>query len=147
MESNKRVHNKRATFDYTITEQFEAGLVLKGDEIKAFRNGKASLNGAYIRPLVLGESGEAELWLINAHFSGADEPDRSRKLLVHRHELDRLIGRVTEKGLTLVPIDLHLRRGRVKVNCALARGKRLYEKREAIRRRDVDREIRRDLKQ
>lgn len=146
MKSSRQADNKRARFDYEILEDLEAGLVLTGEEVKAFRAGKANINAAFVRPLQSGPDRSVELWLINAQFSGTTEPDRSRKLLVHRKELDRLIGRVQEKGLTLVPIEMYLSRGKVKVRVGLGRGKKQFEKRETIKRRDIDRELRRSLK-
>ena len=142
--AGRRYENKRARFDFEIDEDFEAGLVLSGPEVKSFRAGKVSLNGAFVRPLNLG-AGVPELWLINSSFSASPDPDRSRKLLVHRKELDRLIGRITEKGFTLVPLALYLSRGRVKLSVGLGRGKKQFEKRETIKRRDVERELRRSI--
>ncbi len=146
MSSQRRVENKRAFFDYQVLETIEAGLVLTGEEIKSFRAGQVSLNAAFVRPLQSGERQQVELWLINGHFAQTQEPDRSRKLLVHRQEIDRLIGKVQEKGLTLIPIELYLRHGRLKVSVGLARGKRQFEKRETLKRRDLDRELRRTVK-
>jgi SsrA-binding protein len=140
MTKQRHVDNKKAQFDYEIGETFEAGLVLLGSEIKAFRAGQASIQAAFVRPL-----GD-ELWLINSHFTKTPEPDRTRKLLAHRKEIDRYLGKVAEKGLTLVPLELYIKRGRVKVLVGLGKGKKQFEKREAIKKRDVDREIRRGLK-
>lgn len=139
----RRVDNKRARFDYAVEETIDAGLVLTGQEVKAFRGGRVSLSGAFVRPLGSGKGKQQELWLINAHFSGTEVPDQSRKLLLHRKEIDRFLGKINEKGLTLIPLDLHLERGRVKLTAGLARGKKQYEKRETIKKRDVEREIRR----
>lgn len=144
--NNRRVENKRARFDYEINETVEAGLVLRGSEIKAFRAGLAGLNAAFVRPLTSSPNGQPELWLINAHFAKTEEPDRSRKLLVHRKEIDRYLGKVQEKGFTLVPLEMYLSKGRVKVLVGLGKGKKQFEKRETIKRRDVDRELRRGLK-
>ena len=123
--------NKRARFDYTIEDKFEAGLVLRGWEVKSVRAGRAQINLAhiYIR--------DGELFLCNAHMNPADqvcthetlETNRTRKLLMHRREIMKLIGRVERSGYTLVPLDLHFTRGRVKCTLALARGKREFEKR------------------
>lgn len=144
--NNRRVENKRARFDYDISETIEAGLVLRGSEIKAFRAGQAGLNAAFVRPLQSGPNKQTELWLINSHFAKTEEPERSRKLLVHRKEIDRYIGKVQEKGLTLVPLEMYISRGNVKILVGLGRGKKQYEKRESIKKRDVDRELRRGLK-
>lgn len=142
----RRFENKRARFDYEITETFEAGLVLNGLEIKSARAGQVSLNGAFVRPLRIGSSGKTELWLINAHFTGAPEPDRTRKLLVHRRELDRLTSRINEKGYTIVPIVLYFTRGRLKIQVGLGKGKKQFEKRETIKKRDIERELKRGVK-
>lgn len=143
---SRHVDNKKAHFDYEIDETFEAGLVLVGAEIKAFRAGLASIKTAFVRPLASGPDNQTELWLINSHFSKTPEPDRSRKLLAHRNEIDRYIGKVGEKGLTLVPLELYLKRGRVKVMVGLGKGKKQFEKREVLKKRDVEREIRRESK-
>lgn len=126
-----QIVNKRARFDYTIEDKFEAGLVLRGWEVKSVRARRAQINLAhiYIR--------DGELFLCNAHMNPADqvcthetlETNRTRKLLMHRREIMKLIGRVERSGYTLVPLDLHFTRGRVKCTLALARGKREFEKR------------------
>ena len=125
------IKNKRATFDYTIEERFEAGMVLRGWEVKSVRAGRATINLAhvYVR--------EGELYLCNAHMTPADqicthekpELSRTRKLLMHKREIERLIGKVDRSGYALVPLDLHFVRGRVKLALALAKGKREFEKR------------------
>jgi SsrA-binding protein len=134
--------HRRARFDYEILERLEAGLVLLGPEVKSLRAGKASLADAY----ALIRRGEA--FLENLHISpypqaGRENPDpkRERKLLMHRKEIARLEGRVAERGFTLVPLSLYFREGRVKVELALARGKRQHDKREAIKQRESDREL------
>ena len=134
--------HRRARFDYEILERLEAGVVLLGPEVKSLRAGKASLSDAY----ALIRRGEA--FLENLHISpypqaGRDNPDpkRQRKLLMHRKEIARLEGRVAERGFTLVPLSLYFREGRVKVELALARGKRQHDKREAIKERESDREL------
>ncbi|HET7472584.1 MAG TPA: SsrA-binding protein SmpB [Candidatus Limnocylindrales bacterium] len=135
--------NRRARHEFTIDETFEAGIVLTGTEIKSIRNGKANLSDAYARI----ERGEA--WLIGAHIAPFEqgnrnnhEPKRERKLLLHRSEIDELLGRTKAKGQTIVPLRLYLTsRGRAKLELGLARGKQLHD-----RRRDIaDRESRRDL--
>lgn len=145
MSNQRRVENKRARFDYEILENIEAGLVLTGPEVKAFRAGQSSLNGTFVRPLNSGPNGQPELWLLNSHFSHTVEPDRSRKLLVHRKEIDRYLGKVTEKGLTLIPLEMYFKGGNVKLNVGLGRGKKQFEKRETIKKRDVQRELRRSV--
>jgi len=140
--------NRKAYHDYHIHDTFEAGLVLVGSEIKSIRAGRVSLQEGF----VLFENGEA--WLVNVHIAQYDpasrqnhEPKRRRKLLLHRREIERLQGRVQEKGYTLVPTRLYLKEGRAKVEIALARGKKLYDKREAIARKDARRQVERALKE
>jgi SsrA-binding protein len=136
--------NRRGRYDYEILDTVEAGIALLGPEVKSLRAGKASLSDAYavVR--------RGEVYLVNAHISpyaqaGRENPDprRERKLLLHRAEIARLQGKVAERGLTLVPLSLYFKDGRAKVELALARGKRRYDKREAIRKREEDRELRR----
>lgn len=146
LSKDRVIHNKRARFDYEIIEDSEAGLVLTGEEVKAFRAGKANLSAAFVRPLYTGPSGQSEIWLINAYFSVVNEPDRSRKLLLARKDIDRLVGKIQEKGLTLLPLSMYFRRGNIKVSIGLGRGKKRFEKREALKRKDVDRELRREVK-
>ena len=135
--------NRKAFFDYHILETFEAGIALLGTEVKGIREGKANLRDSYARV----EQGE--VWLYNVHINAyshrgyADhDPKRRRKLLLHRAEIRKLIGKTVEKGLTLVPTRLYFKNGRVKVALALARGKQAHDKRETIRRREIDRETR-----
>jgi SsrA-binding protein len=139
--------NRKAYHDYHIQETFEAGIVLKGSEIKSIREGRVNLRDAYARP----ENGE--LWLFNSHIASYDaasynthEPLRPRKLLLHRKEINILTGKVVQRGLTLVPLKLYIKHGIAKVELGVAKGKRLYDKREAIARRDTEREIDRALK-
>lgn len=138
--------NPKARHDYHILETWEAGLVLTGSEIKSVRNRKVSLKEAY------GTVRNGEVWLESMHvtpyqFAGSSghDPVRRRKLLLHRREIRRLIGAVEQKGLTLVPLDLHLADGRAKVTLALARGKKLHDRREDLKRRDAERELAREL--
>lgn len=139
--------NRRARHDYELQETFEAGLVLTGSEVKALRAGKANLKDSY------GRLERDEVWLWNAHISPygpasqfGHEPTRTRKLLLHREEIQRLTGKVKERGLTLVPLRLYFKNGRAKVQIALARGKKHHDKRAAIREREVQREMDRALK-
>ena len=143
--SNGRVFaaNRKARFEYEVLETYEAGLVLIGTEIKAIREGRASLSGAYARPA------DGELWLVNAHIShysagGPDshDPERPRKLLLHKREIARLTREVAEKGLTLVPLRLYLKRHVAKVELGLARGRKRYDKRQVIKERERSREAR-----
>lgn len=139
--------NRKAYHDYHIEESLEAGIVLKGSEIKSIRSGKVNLRDAYARP----ENGE--LWLFNSHIASYDaasynthDPLRPRKLLLHRKEIDNLAGKVTQRNLTLVPLKLYIKNGVAKLELGVARGKRVYDKREAIARRDAAREVDRALK-
>ncbi|MBA2488094.1 MAG: SsrA-binding protein SmpB [Chloroflexi bacterium] len=139
--------NRKARYEYSIEETFEAGIVLSGTEIKSIRDGKANLQDAYARI----ERNEA--WLVGAHiapWAGGNrnnhEPRRDRKLLLHRMEIDRLAGRAGAKGLTIVPLRLYITsRGRAKLELGLARGKQLHDKRRAIADRDQRREMEREL--
>lgn len=134
--------NRRARFEYHIEEKLEAGIVLTGTEVKSLREGRANINEAYA-----GEMG-GELWLFNAHISEYPaanrfnhEPRRPRKLLLHKREMERLIGAVQRRGMTIVPLSLYFApNGKVKVELALARGKKLYDKRETAKQRDWERE-------
>lgn len=147
-EGKKTVaRNKKALHEYHITEQLEAGIVLTGPEVKSIRGGKASLAESFARV------DHGEVWLYDMHISPYDpasrfnsDPTRPRKLLLNSKEIRRLIGATKEKGLTLVPLDLYISRGYVKVSLALARGKKLYDKREDIKRKDAKREIERVVK-
>ena len=145
--SNVIAVNRKAYHDYLIQDTIEAGMVLKGSEIKSIREGKVNLSDAYARP----ENGE--LWLHNSHIASyhaasynAHEPTRPRKLLLHRKEINILAGKVVQKGLTLVPLKLYIKRGVAKLELGVARGKKVYDKKEAIARRDVDREMERAMK-
>ena len=138
--------NRRARHEYLVEETFEAGIALLGSEVKALREGKANLKDSYGR--IEGD----EVWLWNAHISPygpasqfGHEPTRTRKLLLHRDEIARLTGKVKERGLTLVPLRLYFKHGRAKIELALARGKKQHDKRDAIREREVQREMDRAL--
>ncbi len=134
--------NRKAYHNYHLEDTVEAGIVLTGTEIKSIRAGRVSLSDAYVKP----EAGE--LWLVNAHIARYEagsylshEPRRPRKLLLHRKQIDSLTSKVQEKGLTLVPLKLYIKDSIAKVEMALARGKKLYDKRESIARREVERQI------
>jgi SsrA-binding protein len=134
--------NPRATHDYHILETWEAGLVLKGTEVKSLRDAKATLVGAFAR------LHNGEVLLEGLHITPYEQgnrynhlPERSRKLLLHRREIQRLIGSVEQKGLALVPLELYWRDGRAKVALALGRGKKLHDKRESLRKKDAEREL------
>lgn len=138
--------NREARHNYHILESVEAGIELKGAEVKSLREHRANLKDSFARVE------ENELYLYNMHISpypqaGKFNPDpkRRRKLLLHKSEIKRLLGQLTQKGLTLIPLKLYFKRGIAKVELALAKGKKLYDKREAIRRRESERELRRAL--
>ena len=139
--------NRRARHDYHLLDRFEAGVVLTGTEVKSLRDGRASLAQSFA------EVRDGEAWLVGANIATYDQgnianhdPDRPRKLLLHRREIDRLLGQTRERGLTVVPTRLYLKDGRVKVELALARGKEIRDKRRDIAKRDADRQIERALK-
>jgi SsrA-binding protein len=141
------VDNRRARHDYVLLDRFEAGLALTGTEVKSLREGHVQLGGAYA------DVRDGEIWLVGASIAeyaqgsvGAHAPDRDRKLLLHRREIDSLSGNVREKGLTIVPTRLYFKDGRVKVELALARGKERADKRRSIAERDAQRQIDRALK-
>jgi SsrA-binding protein len=143
------IQNRKAFFDYTVEERFEAGLVLEGWEVKAIRAGQAQLKEAYV--IVRG----GEIFLLNAHITPLKtasthiqpEPTRTRKLLLNAAEIRKLIGKVERSGYTLVPLDLHYSKGRIKLNIGLAKGKRQFEKRDATREKEWKREQQRLMKQ
>jgi len=138
--------NPKATHDYHILDTWEAGIVLTGTEVKSLRHGKASIKEAYARIR------HGEVFLEGMNITPYEQgnrynhdPVRSRKLLLHRREIQRLIGSVEQRGLTLVPLELYFSRGRAKVKLALGRGKKLHDKRQTIRQRDAEREVARAL--
>jgi SsrA-binding protein len=139
--------NRRAGHDYFLLERFEAGMVLTGTEVKAAKDGKIQLKEAYAAVL------NNEAWLLNAHISeyshGNREnhpPIRNRKLLLHRREIDKLLGQTREKGLSLIPTKIYLKDGRIKCEVALAKGKKLHDKREAERARTAEAEARAEMR-
>jgi SsrA-binding protein len=139
--------NRQARHNYFIDETYEAGLVLLGSEVKSLRDGKANLTDSYARV----QKGEA--FLVNTHispYSGANqfnhEPKRTRKLLLHQREIERLTGKTKERGFTLIPLKLYFKNGRAKVELGLARGKKLYDKRETLKRKMAQREVERSMK-
>lgn len=141
------VTNRQARYNYHILESVEAGIELKGTEVKSLREGRASLKDSFARV----DGGE--LFLYNCHVSPYEfgnianvEPLRRRKLLLHKNQIARLAGTVSQKGMTLIPLKIYFKHGLAKVEVALAKGKLLYDKREAIKRRESDRELRRTLK-
>lgn len=137
--------NRRARHDYDILDTYEAGIVLVGSEVKSLREGKAQLRDSYARVQ------DGEIWMYGVHVPpyafasgfGAVDPDRRRKLLLHRREIDELAKRTTQDSLTLVPLSVYFKEGRAKVDLALARGRKRYDKRHAIAERDASREAER----
>ncbi len=148
-ESNTIALNKKATFDYTIEKQFEAGIALQGWEVKSLREGRAQLKESYVVVI------RGEIFLVGAYFSPlrststhiVANPTKDRKLLLHKKEISNLIGATEREGYTIVPLSLYWKRGRVKIKIALAKGKKQYDKRQAIKQRQWDRDKRRLLKQ
>jgi SsrA-binding protein len=141
------VQNRKARHDYHLEEVIEVGMVLEGPEVKSLRAGKGSLVDAYARVK------DSELWLFNAHINPysharpeGQDPLRVRKLLASRREIRRLMGKVKEKGMSLVPLAIYFKNGRAKLELALAKGKRAYDKRESIKKREQEREMRRGYK-
>lgn len=147
-EGTKQIaRNRRAFYDYAIDEKFECGIELVGSEVKSLRAGKISFGDAY------GRIRDGQLWLSGLRISSYDQasifnhdPDRERRLLVHRQEIRRLKRRVDERGFTLVPLQLYFKGGLVKVELGLAKGKREFDKRQSIKKRDQDREAQREMR-
>lgn len=141
--------NRKAYHDYTIEETMEAGIALTGPEVKSIRDGRVNLKDGFAR--IKNE----EVWLLNVHISpyaqadgfGEQDPERTRKLLLHKKEIQRLIGKTREKGYTLVPTKLYFKRGKVKVELGLAKGKARHDKRETIKRKETEREMSRAIKE
>ncbi len=147
MATKTIVTNRRAARDYEVVETYEAGLVLRGSEVKSLRQGRADLKDSY----AVVQRGE--IWLVGAYVApyvfsreGGHDPERTRKLLLHRHEIDRIAGKVAERGLTLVPLRLYFKEGTAKVELGLAKGRARYDKREKLRRRQADREMERAMR-
>ena len=139
--------NRKAFHNFSILETYETGLVLKGTEVKSLRESQVNFKDCYASI----ENGEA--WLIGCHITpyhhGSDanhDPERRRKLLLHRREINRLVGKIAERGLTLIPLRLYFKDGRVKLELGLARGKKLHDKRESIREREVRREVAKEVR-
>jgi len=140
--------NKRARFDYKINEVYEAGMVLTGTEVKSLRQGRANLTDSYARVI------DGEVWMFNSHISHYPfahhenhDPERRRKLLLHKREIKKLYGRTQEKGMTLIPLSIYFKDGKAKVDLGLAVGKQVYDKRQVIKKRMADREMARALRQ
>ncbi|MBM2821126.1 MAG: smpB [Candidatus Berkelbacteria bacterium] len=132
--------NRRALVEYDILEKYEAGIVLTGEEIKAIRQNRANLAGAFCRV------SNSEAWVLNMHIANTKEPERSRKLLLHKNEIRSLIGKTQQKGLTLIALSLYIKKNHAKLEIGLARGKKLYDHREELKKRDINRQTERELK-
>lgn len=136
--------NRRARFEYDISETFEGGLVLKGAEIKAIRAGRVDLSAVYVRIIA------DEAWLINMNISAGVatvESTRTRKVLLHKHEIARLIGLGEQKGYALVPLRLYIHKGKAKLEIGVGQGRKLHDKRDVIKQRDMERELRKSTRQ
>jgi len=140
--------NRKARYEYQLFETFEVGIELKGTEVKSLREGRASLSGSFAK------IDEGEVFLYNCHINPYKfgnisnvEPLRRRKLLLHKNQINRLVGSVSQKGVTLIPLKIYFKRGLAKVELAIAKGKVLYDKRQTIRKRETERELRRALGQ
>jgi len=140
--------NRKALHDYFVEDTFEAGIALTGTEIKSVRGHRVNLRDGFVQI----KNGDA--WLLNVHISPYDfgnrenhEPRRERRLLLHKQEIRKMLSKVSERGWTIVPLHMYLKEGRAKVEIALVRGKRLYDKRDAVAERDMDRELRRTVKE
>jgi SsrA-binding protein len=148
MESTKTITvNKKAYHDYHILESYEAGIVLKGSEIKSIREGRVNIRDSYARP------GKGELWLYNSHIAAyqaasndTHQPERPRKLLLHHKQIAELAAQSDQKGLTLVPLRLYIKNGIAKLELGIGRGKRQFDKRAVLAKRETDREVERAMK-
>lgn len=144
----KPIKNKRAFFDYEILESLEAGIELRGVEVKSVKNGRMTLAGSF----VIIKNGEA--WLLNASIPPYQpentpkdyNPSRQRKLLLHKKEIESLLGKTKRKGFTIVPLKIYTKRGKIKIEIGLAKSRRKYQKKEKIKKREIEREIQRELK-
>jgi len=147
-EMTSLIKNKKAFYNYHISEKMEAGLILEGKEVKSLREGKASLSGSYITIK------KGECFLVNCNISPYQpnniskdyDPRRDRKLLIKKKEIDHLFGKMKEKGTTLIPLKIYIKRNLLKVEIGVAKGKKKYDKREAIKKRDIDRDLKRKIK-
>ncbi|MBF0279086.1 MAG: SsrA-binding protein SmpB [SAR324 cluster bacterium] len=140
--------NRRARFEYEVLQTFETGIVLKGTEVKSLRDGRVNMGDSHCRI-----NAQLEVFLVNLHISPYEygnrvnhEPLRERKLLLHKNEIRRLYGLLREKGLTLVPLKMYLNRGNIKIELGLVRGKKLHDKRENLKKKEMEREVERNLK-
>jgi len=133
--------NRKALYEYEILEKFEAGIVLTGEEIKAIRHHRVNLAGAFCRIR------QNEAWVLNMHIANTKEPEKTRKLLLHKNEIQSLIGKTQQKGLSLIALSLYIKKNHAKLEIALARGKKLYDHREQLKKRDISRQTERELKE
>lgn len=149
MSENAKIiaQNKKARFNYFVEDTYECGVVLEGTEVKSVKNGSISMVDAFA------EITDGEVWVRNVHIAEYSfssifnhNPDRKKKLLLHREEIKRLQRKVEEKGYTLIPLDIYLKNGRVKITLGVCKGKKLYDKRDTIKQRDLDREMSRDFR-
>ena len=151
MSSGRKIitKNRKAHHDYHVSDRYDAGLVLMGSEIKSIRNHNINIGDGFI------QAKDGELWLMNAHISpykeasrfGHSDPQRPRKLLLHRREINRIINKLRDNGMTVIPLQVYLERGRAKIEIGVARGKKRYDKRADLAKRDSDRQIERALKE
>lgn len=132
--------NRKAFQEYEILEKFEAGLVLNGQEIKAIRAHRVNLNGTFCRVA------NNEAFVLNMHISNVLEPERSRKLLMHKAEIKSLLGKTQQKGLSLIPLSIYIKKGKAKLEIALCRGKKLHDRRDELKKRDLNRQVEQELK-
>ncbi len=146
-KSHSAIVNRKAYHDFEILEKYEAGLLLQGTEVKSVRIGKVSFKDSYAKVR------NGELWVVSLHINEYDhgsawnhDPERPRKLLLHKQEIKRLIGKIEEQGLTLVPLSIYFKNGYAKIELGLARGRKLHDKRHEIAKRDVNRDIQREIK-
>jgi SsrA-binding protein len=137
---NTEFYNKKARFDYEILESLEVGIVLTGEEIKAIRSGRISIVTSYAKII------NGEVFWLGGNFLGISTPDRTKKLLLNKSQIKRFIGKTQEGGMTLIPLKLYLKKGKAKLELGLGRGKKKYDKRESIKRKDQDREVARKTK-
>ena len=137
---NREYFNKKAQFDYELSDFVEAGIVLLGEEIKAIRAGRVNISGSHIRIM------HGEVYWIGGDFNLAGDGQRTRKLLLHKNQIQSLVGKTMEKGMTLIPLKLYLKKGRAKLEIGLGKGRKNFDKRELLRRRDLDREAARSIK-
>ncbi len=137
--------NKKALFDYEFEKRYEAGIVLTGAEIKAIRAGKANLQGSFARLRYHRNENNPEMVALNLHIGAGENPTRTRKLLLHRHEISQLIGKLEEKRMTIIPIRLYLKHGLAKLELGLGRGRKKHDKRERLKKKQQQRDIEREV--